>query len=304
MLKKIVLFICIGLLLTLSVYSDGSSNPQAVVSLPGQIQVNNNVVFSTNGQYGFVATYRRPDGTSDNEVYSFSTSTGQIVDSKQVAFSPTAIARDRFGTMVVAGSAITSSPTAELHIVQTDEQGRFFPDSCVSNISVPMTGFGDFMPSQVAISDLGYGIFSNKANIYVFSTKNTFNHVCGEIINVSEIITPENYRTNNQLINIDFSKNNNTLSVIWRKSNETFSILLYKLALDGTLSPIAVNPANQIVNEVVLPPGEIIAKGSNVAFDDTDSEIYFVSSSTGTIYSYKIYGGGGLVEKKSLSAIC
>src|SRR5213075_1456296 len=115
MLRKplALLLICLFLLFAVSVNGDSAGISQAVVNIPGQLKDANNVVFSRDGRSGFVASFRRSDGTAGNEVYSFNTATGEIIDLQHVAFSPTAIAINKYsGTMVVSGSSIDlSSPS-------------------------------------------------------------------------------------------------------------------------------------------------------------------------------------------------
>ncbi|MEW6736222.1 MAG: hypothetical protein AB1489_33320 [Acidobacteriota bacterium] len=302
MFRKPLAFIlgCFLLLLTISVSSHSLEvGSKSVVNIPGQLQAANNVVFSRDGHYGFVASYQRADGSVGDTVYSFDTTTGNIVDEKRVSFSPTAIVINKdTGTMVVSGSVADSPAQAQLYILRANERGKFSDETTVASIEVPMVGTNDWVPDQVALTNTGYAIYSNKSSIYVFRTSESLTQHRGEIVHTEKIFPIERYGADNRLISIDYHPASGTLAAIWQKGNEAFSILLYQIDhSNGRLSPLVINPTSSPANEIVLPLGEVIGLGSNIAFNNTGTELYLVAGSSGNLYSYAIYESAGLVVK-------
>ncbi|MEW6732462.1 MAG: hypothetical protein AB1489_14125 [Acidobacteriota bacterium] len=295
------------LIATISAQGDIRDENQVVVNIPGQLEASNNVVFNRDGRYGFIASNRQSDGTMGDQLYAFDSTSGEIIDRRQTVFSPTGITIDKFSsTIVVSGSITEPTPHAQLFILSANDQGKFNEATGMVSVEVPMAKEGDWIPDQVALSNNGYAIFSNKSSLFVFSTINGPSQSLGQIVDVTKVIPAESYSNENRLINIDFDANSNTLAVLWQRSRFQSSILLYRLdAATGKLFPLDINVNGSRANEIVLPEDDVFAPGTNIAFNESASELYITSSLKGILYDYSIKDGVSLtklVQNPSLAA--
>lgn len=277
MRKPIAVMICILLLCSAVVH--GQSEGETIVRLPGRLDVSNNILFSSDGRYGFVAPYYRSEGVIGDRVYSFDTASGEVLDNRTVAFAPTAIVIDQEEHQLVVAGAQPKAEAARLAFVRLKENGRFAgKDVPMLDIEVPMAGDEDWLPDQVLLAGK-FAIYTNKRSLYLISTEDSAR--LGTIVDRLDLVS--DYSETDRIINIDYHKGSNLLAVTRQYGADSSRIELFKIDTGSErIEPLPDNPT------LTLEKGEMVALGSNIAFSDTGDELFFVTSTTGTLYQYTL----------------
>ena len=269
------------------VNQENVNTANTTVPIPGELSEKNNVVFTKDGGKGLVAAFKEQDGATGHSVYSFNTLTGEVIDRLDTLnfslVTPTKLTISNDDVLVI--SALSSLPDeVDFIIVPINADGSFARDRQVNlAFRVPVTEDEQILPNEISLSaDGSYGIYSNKTNIFVFSTTS------GQIISSKQIVLEGDLGKSNRIESFTYDQQNGHLALIHQQNGQYF-ILVYTLALDGQL---------QLERRIRLPKREVIGYGSKLAFDELGTKVYLVSSNLGQLSAYDIASANLVFSRK------
>ncbi|MDW8413832.1 MAG: hypothetical protein RMM17_14255 [Acidobacteriota bacterium] len=239
----------------------------------GSLSKSNNIVFSEDGSVGYVAAYKEVDGQPGHSVYSFDTSSGNIIsrlDTLPSGIYPTRLELSRSGTLLVSARAVEDNGAA--FVIVPTANGLFDESRRVTlSIAVPKLESEESIPDKVAITSDGlYGIYSNKVALIMFSLKT------GQVLFYEELVGAGEYAVDHKIQSLSCDLVRNRVAVVLRRAEE-YKLLIYTVQ-DATLA-----------FERILTLPEPMSEGSTVAISATKVTLAF--SGTGNVVSYEIATG-------------